>query len=194
MRSPDSPGGLRATILTCGLLPETSRVDSSALERLTSEQTVFEIREHAFTHAGQPLLVFVVVYAASSTLGEPAPIDPSSQASEDRPSNRRRGEQLRVPAIDKPLYDRLCAWRNAEAKALGKPGYVLFRNTELAEVASRRPASLAALQEIHGIGSAKAERFGPALLRLLRPVDPASAPTELVVQDHMNADGNEGEV
>lgn len=37
----------------------------------------------------------------------------------------------------------------------------------MGEVARRRPASVAELREIHGIGEKTAERYGPALLAVL---------------------------
>lgn len=65
------------------------------------------------------------------------------------------------------LLARLKAWRTATAAAEEVPPYIVFNDRTLAELAQRRPASEDALLEVRGIGPAKLERYGPALLALL---------------------------
>jgi ATP-dependent DNA helicase RecQ len=69
--------------------------------------------------------------------------------------------------IDAELVAALKAWRLSQAREQGVPPYVVFHDRTLLELASRRPASLAALAEVGGIGAAKLERYGEALLTLL---------------------------
>jgi superfamily II DNA helicase RecQ len=64
------------------------------------------------------------------------------------------------------LAARLRGWRTAEAKRLGVPAYVVLHDRTLQAVAIARPASPAQLLAIDGVGPAKAERFGNAILRL----------------------------
>jgi ATP-dependent DNA helicase RecQ len=47
------------------------------------------------------------------------------------------------------------------------PPYVVFHDRTLLELAARRPASLGELAGIGGIGAAKLERYGAALLAVL---------------------------
>ena len=47
------------------------------------------------------------------------------------------------------------------------PPYVIFHDRTLAEVAARRPGTLEELQRVPGIGPAKLESYGVALLTLL---------------------------
>ena len=47
------------------------------------------------------------------------------------------------------------------------PAYVILHDKTLRELAARRPASLPDLLGVPGIGQAKADRYGEALLRLL---------------------------
>jgi len=44
------------------------------------------------------------------------------------------------------------------------PPYVVFHDSTLREMAEVRPASLAALAEISGVGARKLEAYGPAFL------------------------------
>jgi ATP-dependent DNA helicase RecQ len=66
------------------------------------------------------------------------------------------------------LWERLRAWRAAIAKEHGVPAYVVFHDATLAELASVRPQSGTALGQISGVGQRKLERYGAALLELLR--------------------------
>jgi RecQ family ATP-dependent DNA helicase len=70
-----------------------------------------------------------------------------------------------TPASD-ALAARLREWRATEAKRLGVPAYVVLHNRTLQAVALSRPANPAQLLGIDGIGPAKAERFGEAILKL----------------------------
>jgi superfamily II DNA helicase RecQ len=64
------------------------------------------------------------------------------------------------------LAARLRKWRTAEAKRLGVPAYVVLHDRSLSAVALTRPANPAQLVAIAGIGPAKAEKFGAAILQL----------------------------
>ncbi|MGC9225171.1 MAG: RecQ family ATP-dependent DNA helicase [Terracidiphilus sp.] len=73
------------------------------------------------------------------------------------------------------LAAQLREWRTAEAKRLGVPAYVVLHDRTLQAVALARPANMAQLLAIDGIGAAKAERFGETILKLCagnaRPVN-----------------------
>ena len=66
-----------------------------------------------------------------------------------------------------PLFEALRGWRAEQAKTQGVPAYVILHDKTLRELAARRPASPADLLDIPGIGQAKADRYGEALLRLM---------------------------
>jgi ATP-dependent DNA helicase RecQ len=68
---------------------------------------------------------------------------------------------------DPELMARLKAWRTEQARSQGVPPYVVFHDRTLLELASRRPTSRSQLAEVGGIGAAKLERYGEALLELL---------------------------
>jgi DNA helicase-2/ATP-dependent DNA helicase PcrA len=75
-------------------------------------------------------------------------------------------ERRAAPTAD-PLFDALRAWRRERASTDGVPAYVVFHDATLAEIAVRRPRSLADLRSIAGIGPAKLERYGPDVLAVL---------------------------
>jgi superfamily II DNA helicase RecQ len=75
-----------------------------------------------------------------------------------------------LPPQPTPASEALAAqlreWRTAEAKRLGFPAYLVLHDRTLQAVAMARPASPAQLLAIDGIGPAKVERFGEAILKL----------------------------
>jgi ATP-dependent DNA helicase RecQ len=72
-------------------------------------------------------------------------------------------------AVDPELFTSLKAWRTEEARRRSLPPYVIFHDRTLAAIAAARPAELADLAQIKGIGPAKLAAYGEALLKLLAP-------------------------
>ena len=68
---------------------------------------------------------------------------------------------------DLELLQRLKDWRREQAREQAVPPYVVFHDRTLVELAARRPHQIAELAAISGIGAAKLERYGSALLSLL---------------------------
>jgi DNA helicase-2/ATP-dependent DNA helicase PcrA len=64
-------------------------------------------------------------------------------------------------------FEELKAWRLARARAEEIPAYLIFHNSTLAEIAARRPRSLAELAAVPGVGPAKLERYGEDVLAAL---------------------------
>jgi ATP-dependent DNA helicase RecQ len=94
---------------------------------------------------------------------------PSAQSPARRPS-RAKGERAPVPApegVDESLLTRLKQWRTEEARRQGVPPYVVFHDRTLVQLAAARPGDREALRQVPGIGPAKLERYGDALLSLL---------------------------
>ncbi|MDP2639474.1 MAG: HRDC domain-containing protein, partial [Betaproteobacteria bacterium] len=73
-----------------------------------------------------------------------------------------------LDAAAEQLWRRLRGWRASIAKEHGVPAYVVFHDATLAELARARPLTEDALGQISGVGQRKLERYGAALLELLR--------------------------
>ena len=74
--------------------------------------------------------------------------------------------QVRLSAEGEALAARLKEWRTSEAKRLRVPAYCIMHDRALAAVALARPANPRQLLKIDGIGQAKVEKFGSAILGL----------------------------
>jgi DNA helicase-2/ATP-dependent DNA helicase PcrA len=68
---------------------------------------------------------------------------------------------------DPALRETLKRWRSARANVDGVPAYVVFSDATLDAIVAARPASLAGLGRIKGIGPTKLDRYGDELLGLL---------------------------
>jgi ATP-dependent DNA helicase RecQ len=68
------------------------------------------------------------------------------------------------------LLAALKAWRLEQARNQGVPPYVVFHDRTLIEIAQRRPGDLEAMAAVSGVGAAKLERYGTAVLEVLLAV------------------------
>ncbi|MCC7413172.1 MAG: DNA helicase RecQ [Gammaproteobacteria bacterium] len=94
-----------------------------------------------------------------------------------RPVKRK---EVQSPATDMSpadtdLLDRLKRWRVQEARTQSVPAYVILHDRALAEIARLRPATLAALTVVNGIGTRKLERYGAALLAIVAGTRPEAS-------------------
>jgi len=89
----------------------------------------------------------------------------------ERRRDRRRAAAGGAPSVDAgddDLLAALKAWRRDLARAQGVPPYLVFHDRTLVEIAARYPATREELSGVTGIGRAKLERHGDAVLALLR--------------------------
>jgi superfamily II DNA helicase RecQ len=69
------------------------------------------------------------------------------------------------------VFSRLREWRKGVAEKEGVPVYAVLTNEQLAQMVQKKVATMAALKQIEGVGEARLEKYGAALLQLLG--DPA---------------------
>jgi ATP-dependent DNA helicase RecQ len=102
----------------------------------------------------------------------------SGGASPRNSSNKQKGARAKktvkvgvsaevgMSAADEALAARLREWRTAEAKRLQVPAFVVMHDRTLEAVAIARPANPKQLLDVDGMGPAKVEKFGAAILGL----------------------------
>jgi ATP-dependent DNA helicase RecQ len=96
-------------------------------------------------------------------------LPPPAKEQRRRSAGSAGGASAAVDADD-PLLAALKTWRREQARDQGVPPYVVFHDRTLVELAAMRPGSLSELGSVNGIGSAKLERYGAALLEVLAAV------------------------
>jgi len=85
-------------------------------------------------------------------------------------SKTEKGARLReafAGANEDPLWLALKAKRMELAREQGVPPYVIFHDSTLLEILKQRPASLAELGRISGVGQAKLTRYGDDFLKVV---------------------------
>ncbi|OMH27022.1 ATP-dependent DNA helicase [Tersicoccus phoenicis] len=71
------------------------------------------------------------------------------------------------PGYDETVFESLRGWRSETAKEASVPAYVVFTDATLMAIAERMPTSADQLAGITGVGPAKLERYGAAVLAVL---------------------------
>jgi ATP-dependent DNA helicase RecQ len=82
--------------------------------------------------------------------------------------SRVGAEAADAAGVDEGVYEALRTWRREVSKEHGVPAYTVFHDSTLRELARVRPQSLGQLRSISGVGATKLERYGEALLEILR--------------------------
>ncbi len=85
---------------------------------------------------------------------------------------QRRGDRRRHrdSGPSDPLFEALRETRRSLAAEAGVPAYVIFHDSTLREIAAARPSTLAELAGVSGVGEAKLNRYGEAMLAAVASV------------------------
>jgi ATP-dependent DNA helicase RecQ len=83
-------------------------------------------------------------------------------------ARRAAAASAELGADERPLFEALRAWRRGQAAEQGLPPYVIFHDRTLTGIAVARPRTLAELAGVGGVGQAKLDRYGEAVLKVVR--------------------------
>jgi ATP-dependent DNA helicase RecQ len=97
---------------------------------------------------------------------EPGARSRKSKAAVVKSAKKVEAGPIQLSADDEALAARLREWRASEAKRLRVPAYVVLHDRTLTVLAQARPENPRQLLEIDGMGPAKVEKFGEAILGL----------------------------
>ncbi|MBI5245277.1 MAG: HRDC domain-containing protein [Elusimicrobia bacterium] len=151
---------MKLKVFTLRMKPETGIFDDKELSEFQLGKDVLEVSEHFLVHEKTPTLTLVLRYRELP--------DGASRS----PEAVRKDWRAELDLEGKRIYDELRLWRGRKAKREGMPPYLILNNRELAELAMKKPATLANLRDIEGIGEAKSERWGEEILALLASLAP----------------------
>lgn len=93
--------------------------------------------------------------------------EPERAAAAKARGTRKAAPAADMPAEAAPVFERLRAWRAGVAKEQGVPAYVVFHDATLRQIATQRPASLADLGTVSGVGENKLAKYGEGVLEVL---------------------------
>ncbi len=163
-------------VFTDAMLDALSKAAPASAEELVSVPGVGVGRAERYGHA---VLEAVAAFRAEGGVVEATAEGGSRdgrRAEAPAPPRRRRAavsaesdDGIPPPSPEEAaLYGRLRSLRGELAKAAGLPGYCVFPDRTLIEMARRRPADPDALLDLPGVGPAKLERWGEPFLAALR--------------------------
>ncbi|HEX7705485.1 MAG TPA: DNA helicase RecQ [Thermoanaerobaculia bacterium] len=75
--------------------------------------------------------------------------------------------------VDRDLFEALRTWRRETAAERAVPPFVIFSDKTLREIAAVRPSSQTRLRSVSGVGEAKLQEFGDAVLEIVGSVSRA---------------------
>ncbi len=142
------------------IAPHGDNEEVESLNRFLRSVQVLHVRHEFLNQAPGPGWCVLVEYLdKSGTSG--------GQGRKGGGRTRKDYREILSPE-DFALYAMLRDWRKERGTAEQIPVYTIMTNEQMAQIARRRPASLAQLQEIGGIGEARTSRYGNDLLALLQ--------------------------
>jgi len=99
----------------------------------------------------------------------------------EKPKKER--EEFEVPPLDdsaKELQGILRKWRTETAISQKLPAYMILENKAIAHIAYVMPKTLVQLQKAYGVGLATVEKYGEAILKIIREHDAGESRGETV--------------
>lgn len=87
---------------------------------------------------------------------------------EFRDDEEEEGNEAVGMALDPELFTMLKQLRRQMAQKLDVPGYVIFQDPSLEQMATMYPITTEELQQIQGVGAGKAKRYGKEFLDLIK--------------------------
>jgi ATP-dependent DNA helicase RecQ len=84
---------------------------------------------------------------------------------------KKRAEPGNTVSKSDPLMEALRVWRKETATEQKVPPFVVFHDGTLLAIVAARPKTLSALAKISGLGEKKLERYGDAVLRIVKAGD-----------------------
>ncbi len=158
---------------------DTERIRRFGHDRLTTYGIGGELSEQEWRGVVRQLLaqgllqvqgeygVLAITEAAAEVLGGRREVRLRREQERVRRSAKAKAAPIALDDAQQELYQRLRAWRSEVAREQGVPAYVVFSDATLAGIAATRPGDEGALRGVSGVGDAKLDRYGAAVLEVV---------------------------
>ena len=157
---------MKLKVFTLRLDSAAGTFDDEALVDFLADREALTVHEHFFVHDQLPTWALLISYRDLPQDGDPGSRRP------------RRDWWAELAEDERPAFEALRRWRAERARRDGKPPYLLLTNRQLFDIVRSRPATLAALTAVKGIGAGKAGDFGEEVLELVRQAAASDAAEE----------------
>ena len=133
--------------------------------RFCAAHRVVTLEKHFVVDGAQSYWTICVTVASGA-----GPLPDSLKVGADRTQTQRIDYKTILSEADFAAFAELRAWRKTMAEQEGVPVYAVFTNEQLAAIVRRRVHDLSELGAIDGIGAARLDRYGEAVLARLATV------------------------
>jgi ATP-dependent DNA helicase RecQ len=124
------------------------------------------LRARRLEHGG---VVLDLTSTGKAALQNPAALDGLLSSAREPPPPPKSPKKYEARLdVDEALFQKLREWRLKQAREQEVPPYVIFHDSHLRAIAKRRPATLEDLSELKGVGPRKLEKYGTAVIELVR--------------------------
>ncbi len=113
-------------------------------------------------------VVLEITPAGKAALQNPAALDDLIRPAKEPPPRKSPKKDEEGLNVDEALFQVLRTWRLEQARAQKVSSFVVFHNSHLRGIAAHRPVTLEALSELKGVGPRKLEKYGAAVIELVR--------------------------
>ncbi len=151
---------------TFGIGTELSETEWRGVVRQLLAQGILAVNSDGFG-------TLVITESSAGVLGGTRKVNlrREPERTSSRSARKARSAALDLPDAARPVFEALREWRAAQAKEQGVPAYVIFHDTTLRELATRRPANLSELGTVTGVGEAKLAKYGEGVLEVLGGIE-----------------------
>jgi len=104
----------------------------------------------------------------------------------EKSTSKKSKDRSELRNVDLPLFESFREHRLALAQESAVPPYVIFHDSTLQDMARKRPASLAELRQISGVGDQKLEKYGQTFLDIIQAAPPLPAILNNRLSDTVN--------
>jgi superfamily II DNA helicase RecQ len=138
--------------------------EQEVLNRFIRGRRVIQTKKELIPVEGQHHWAFLVEYLDGGGTGT------ANTAAE--PQKSRVDYKEILSEADFTVFSKLREVRKKLAEENGLPVYAVCTNEQLAEIAKRKPKTVAECMKIEGIGQGKAEKYVPAFIKSIAPDHP----------------------
>lgn len=148
---------------TYGLLKANKSSDIRGwVEQLVGQGYLTKAGEYGVLHITQPGLALL------KGEGEPKLLKAARKSRGSSAGGGSRRDAESWEGVDRTLFETLRALRSEIAAEISKPAYIVFGDASLRDMARRRPSTIDAFSQTHGVGQKKLREYGDAFLDAIR--------------------------
>ncbi len=113
-------------------------------------------------------VVLELTPVGKAALQNPTALDDLVSPAKEPPPRKSPQKDEAGLDVDEALFQTLRTWRLEQARVQEVPPYVVFHDSHLRAIAAYQPVTLEALSELKGVGPSKLEKYGAAVIELVR--------------------------